>query len=113
MTVLIIENNLLWSRRLTLSLEAAGHIAVVASSWDSNPNVHPDVALVNLSNPSGQPTEQVKQLKANGVYVLGHAGHKEKDLIEAGKRAGCDQIVSNGQLTFKLAEILSRIANAR
>lgn len=65
-----------------------------------------DVAIVNLSQPSLKPFEAVRALKARGVRVLGHAGHKEKDLISEGMQAGCDRVVSNSELTFKLREII-------
>jgi hypothetical protein len=43
------------------------------------------------------------------MYVIGHAGHKEKSLLKQGEIAGCDKIVSNSMLTHKLGEILAQI----
>lgn len=110
MKVLLLESNLLWSRRLVMTLESAGHVAEVATLVPGDGAF--DVAIVNLSDPRVNPFEAVRELKQRGVLVFGHAGHKEKELIEEGQEAGCDRILSNGQLTFKLPEILSEFQHA-
>ena len=64
------------------------------------------VAIVNLGGRTFSATDVIRSLRAQGVRVIGHAGHKETDLLAAGRDAGCDQIVSNGSLTFHLPQIL-------
>lgn len=105
MTVLVFETNLFWSARLTKALAALGHEArVVAPGVPSNENG--DVALVNLGEAAYDPAVLVPRLRESGVYVIGHAGHKETELRELGKAAGCDRIASNSELTFKLEALL-------
>jgi len=102
--VLIIERNLIWSARLTNSLKALGHEAIVVdklpSEFDAN------IAIINLADPNSP----VALLQAAGVKIIAHAGHKEKDRLELGKAAGCDLVVTNSELTYKLPEILERLA---
>lgn len=109
MKVLVLESNLLWSSRLRKTLTAAGHDATVSDTLPEN--AAPDVAIVNLSNPKLDPFEAIRQLKRARTIVLGHAGHKEKELIQRGTEAGCDRVVSNGEITFKLPEILRALEN--
>ncbi|MDQ2985484.1 MAG: hypothetical protein M3R13_02025, partial [Armatimonadota bacterium] len=97
MKVLILEDNLLWSSRLKQTLTAFGHEPVVGSV-----PADCDVAILALGRPSM--AEDVAALKQLGAFVIGHAGHKEKELHAAGREAGCDRLASNSELTNKLPE---------
>jgi len=111
MRVLVYEDNLMWSSRLVQSLRGLGHEPVLLSKPDI---VEGEVAIVNLSSPKFDPEELVPVLVAAGIRVIGHAGHKEKDLIAMGKAAGCDHVASNSELSFKLEEVLARVtANSK
>lgn len=105
MRVLIYEDNLMWSARLRGSVQALGHEAVVV---DKMPESLPagEVAIVNLGSDRLPATELVPRLKAAGVHVVGHAGHKERPLTQLGNDLGCDQVVSNSTITFHLAKVL-------
>lgn len=108
MIVAICEDNLLWSVRLANGVRALGHDVKVV---DSTPTQIPgcDVAIVNLGARRFSPAELIPQLRELGAHVIGHAGHKEKELLEAGETDGCDSIVTNGMLAHKLADILNNI----
>lgn len=101
MKVLVFEPNLFWSARLLKSLEHLGHEAELVDEVRDG-----DVALVNLGAKELDPEKLVGALRERGVYVIGHAGHKEKDLREMGNRVGCDRIASNSEMTFKLKDLL-------
>lgn len=100
------EKNLMWSSKLLQSLRGLGHEALLADS------VQPaDVAIVNLSD---QPSrELIVGLRAAGVRVVGHAGHKETQLHEAGHELGVDLMVTNSELTFKIEETLASVLSPR
>ena len=103
MRVLVLEENLMWSSRLRQTLTAFGHEAIVATSPQPC-----DVAIIGLERKSM--SEDVAELKRLGVFVIGHAGHKEKELHAAGREAGCDRLATNGELTHKLPQILDQIS---
>ena len=103
MKVLILDNNLMWTKRLEKSLEALGHTFVTSTIVVDGEF---DKAIVNLSNSDLTPFDSVKVLRDRGVAVIGHAGHKEKHIWELGRQAGCDIIASNSELTFKLPQLL-------
>lgn len=105
MKVLVFEDNLFWSARLQKTLYAMGHeCEVLAAIPDSARDAR--VALVNLGLRIVEPAQLVPQLKALGIYVVGHAGHKETKLRKQGREMECDRIASNSEMTFKLGRIL-------
>lgn len=104
MRILIIERNLLWSARLANAARGLGHEAVVVDTLPAT--IEADVAIINLAEPDPR---VVQPLKAAGAKVLAHAGHKEQDRLELGRQAGCDLVVTNGELTHKLPEILAKL----
>lgn len=104
MRVLLYEDNLIWSSRLLKSLRSLGHDPVLLEK----PEVQEGpVAIVNLGSSQLEPCLLVPKLVEGGVVVIGHAGHKEKDLLELGKSSGCQVLATNSQITFKLDEVLS------
>lgn len=111
MRVLILEDNLMWGARLAQTVRGLGHEAVLLdkplADWEG------DVAIVNLGSDRLRADELVPALHAAGVYVIGHAGHKERPLLQFGRESGCDQVVSNSTLTFKLDELLATVSASR
>lgn len=104
--ILIFERNLIWSARLANTLTQLGHNPRVL---ERVPEEIPmaDIALVNLSETSFGLAELIPRLKDMGIRVIGHAGHKEKPLLEMGNEYGCDQVVSNSTITFKIQTLLA------
>ena len=104
---MIFEDNLVWSVRLKKAALALGHDAV---TLDRIPDDIPQAqaAIVNLGSDSLGVDVLLPLLKQKGIWTVGHAGHKEKALLEAGREAGCDLIASNSTLTFKLDQVLAK-----
>lgn len=94
----------MWSSRLSQSVKTLGHEPLVVTQIP--PGDPADVAILNLSSPEF--IDQVAALKEKGIYTIGHAGHKEKDLLELGRQAGCDRIATNSELTYKIESLLYR-----
>jgi hypothetical protein len=106
MKVWVFEDNLMWSSRLVQSLKALGHEALVTIAIPEDAQA--EVAILNLGSPTFK--DLVPALKQRGVYTIGHAGHKEKDLLKLGKEAGVDRIATNSELTYKIEAILKEVA---
>lgn len=104
MKVWVFEDNLMWSSRLAQSLRALGHEPVVTTSI---PEGSAEAAIVNLGSPGLK--ELVPALRERGVYTIGHAGHKEKELLQLGREAGCDAVATNSELTFKIEGLLEAV----
>ena len=108
MKVLVYEDNLMWSARLKNSLTKLGHEPRLRSKPVAEVA---DAAIVNLGAESLEPMTLVPALIAHAVVVIGHAGHKEKELHELGREAGCQILATNSELTFKLEQLLAKAAS--
>lgn len=105
MRVLVYEDNLLWSSRFVKSLRAFGHEPEVRTKPVAE---EAPLAIVNLGSSVLDPETLVPQLVALGVHVIGHAGHKEKEILELGRASGCQTVATNSEITFKLEELILR-----
>ncbi|MBX7132404.1 MAG: hypothetical protein K1X67_06975 [Fimbriimonadaceae bacterium] len=108
MKVLVFDDNLMWAPRLRQTLAGLGHEPIMLS-WVPEALPEAQVAIVNLSSSRLEVESLIRTLKAQGRYVIGHAGHKEVELREMGRVAGCDQILSNSQTTFSLEKALDLV----
>ena len=109
MRVLVYEDNLMWSSRLRNALTNLGHTPLLRSDGVAE---EADAAIVNLGAEKLDPPKLVPALSELGVTVIGHAGHKEKDLLALGREAGCHILATNSELTFKIESLLARAASA-
>lgn len=107
MKIWVFDDNLFWSSRLIGSLTGLGHEAATLTSLPSDGSTA-DVALVNLATEGAHAQELVPALRERGVRTIGFAGHKEKELLELGRAAGCDTVATNSEITFNLARVLGR-----
>ena len=108
MKVLVFDDNLMWAPRLKQTLTGLGHEPIMLSRVpETMPRAH--VAIVNLSSSRLEVESLIRTLKDQGRYVIGHAGHKELELRDMGRAAGCDQILSNSQTTFSLEKALDLV----
>lgn len=109
MRVLIFEDNLMWSARLRQSLAGLGHEPILVERLPQDLRSLPqaEAAILNLGSETLWSGELVNALKANGTWVVGHAGHKESGKLAAGREEGCDAVVSNSTLTWKLGDVLA------
>ncbi|HWP31838.1 MAG TPA: hypothetical protein VNK96_08995 [Fimbriimonadales bacterium] len=110
MKVIIADSNLLWSRRLEKTIRSLGHDVETIRS--ESPSPQGDLAIVNLAETSFSPFEMIQTLRDAGIPVIAFAGHKEKELWKRAQEAGADRIVSNGEIAFKLSNILSEFVHA-
>ncbi|MDR3687956.1 MAG: hypothetical protein P4L46_01160 [Fimbriimonas sp.] len=108
MRILVFEDNLLWSSRFVRTLKVLGHEPVVTTSIPEG-SLSGTVAIVNLGSTNMRPQELVPQLRERGAHVIGHAGHREKEILELGRSAGCDRVATNSEITFKIEALLDSL----
>ena len=108
MKVLVFESNLMWSSKLAQTLRGFGHEPVLLSNAAEIP-CGAQAAIINLGQPTPDPAELSAKLKAAGVPVIAHAGHKEKELMELGRSLNVDVLTTNSELTNKLPDILASL----
>lgn len=103
MKILVYEDNLMWSPRLAKTISSLGHEPIILRRPELQTG---DLAIVNLGDARFAPQTLVPALRAQGVHVIGHAGHKELELHELGRQIGCDQLATNRELTYSLGRLL-------
>ncbi len=81
--------------------------AVVLSAHDDPPE-DATLAIVHLDLPGLIEHDLVGRLKARGVHTIGHAGHKEKELLDRGKALGVDEVVTNSTLVHRIDTYFAR-----
>jgi len=109
MKVLVFEENLMWSSRLVQSLKAFGHEPLLRKGLPEDAE-GAEVAIINLGTKSPDPADLVASLHRLGVRVLAHAGHRETELLELGKRAGADRLATNRELTYQLPKLMDALS---
>jgi len=105
MKVLLFDDNLIWSVRFTQTLRALGHEPVQNQGIPEETDAQ--VAILNLGSPKIDAAALVPALQRLGVRVIGHAGHKEKELHALGRAVGCDVLATNRQITHDLGALLN------
>ena len=109
MTVLVLDSNLLWSARLTRALAALGHQAA------ASPRLPADLtgiqtAILNLNTPEPRLSEEAAALQAAGIFLIAHAGHKERDLLQKGRSLGIDLVVTHSTIAHHLGRVMDQAA---
>lgn len=98
----------MWSARIARALVALGH---TQQTFAALPTTVPDadLAIVNLGSESLPAKKLVPVLHEKGIFVVAHAGHKEKNLLEEGREVECNLVVSNSVIANKLAELIEQV----
>ncbi len=105
MTVWIFDENLLWSTRLQKGVESMGLESIVSTNLPDQ-SESAGIAIVNLGSKKCPPETFIPALRERGDYVIAHAGHKEKELLDLAKQFQVNHVVTNGELTHKLPQII-------
>lgn len=106
MSVVIYERNLMWGVRLRNAVATLGVPVAVRDHHQPEPAV---VAIVNLGDAPEALAPLIEALKAQGTYVLGHAGHKEQPLHKLGNEWGCHYVATNSEIANKLPKLLAQV----
>ena len=72
----------------------------------------PRLVVADLNLKSGDAVAAVRELRADpetrAVPIIGFLHDVQEELMAAGEAAGCDQVLSKGQLTRMLPDLLRR-----
>lgn len=111
-TVLVVENDLFFSSRIAGALKSMGLIPIVTSSESRIDETlaagAPALAIVDMAAGPLDPLAVIAKLKSPGVPVpvIAFGEHTNGVALEEARRAGCEQVVTNGKLTASLKELV-------
>jgi CheY-like chemotaxis protein len=73
----------------------------------------PELLILDLSDPSLEPLESVRELRANpalaDMHIIGFASHVDRDLRRTAAEAGCDVVVTRARIANELPDLLARL----
>lgn len=110
--ILVIEDDMLLSRRLRQALEQAGHQVTVEmtlkGAFHRNETEAFELMLVDLTLPDGSGLQFCRSLREKGsrIPLLIISGHVDDDSLEEGFEAGADDYIKK---PFSERELLARI----
>ena len=94
-TIVLLDDNLFTSARVSSALRARGQQVLVAKKVEAITAC--DIALINLGSRSLDGVALIEPLRAKfpGAKVLGFCGHLETEIRRAARAAGIDRLLTN------------------
>lgn len=116
-TVLVLADDLFWRTKIDHALKSSQTPGVFLDKpSDLEKSADParvGLVLVDLAI-KADPLPAIAALKKSprtkGITVVGYCEHKQTDLIEKGKAAGCDQVLPRSTFSQKLGELVLNFA---
>lgn len=118
MSIVYLTNDLMFSSRVAGAAKAAGVdvrvVGSVASLLDSLSNEGIRLVILDLTLPSLDPTTVLPEIRsaAANVSVIAYGPHVHEQKLAAAKDAGCDQVLSKGQFSSSITNLIDQIANS-
>ena len=111
-TILVLVPDLMFSTRIE---DAAKHLGYPIHSLEANDDADavfarwsPALLVVSLDAANWEHT--VQAAKRAGARVLAFGSHKNIDLMQAAKAAGCDEVVARSRMASELPNLLKKHA---
>jgi CheY-like chemotaxis protein len=108
-------HDLMFSSKVNAAAAASGQTMVwlprgqAVATWVTEQK--PDLLLIDLGNAKLDAVAAIAAVKGapetKNVIVIGYIGHEQAETIAAAKAAGADQVMSKGEFSRKLPDLLS------
>jgi DNA-binding response OmpR family regulator len=111
--IVVADDDLLFSARISSALESLGYHPVVVRTLDAFASAlaeAPAAAILNLASRQLDAIDAIRRAKAaaavRGVPLLGFCGHADIPRQTAARTAGCDVVATNGEVAGNLSRLL-------
>jgi CheY-like chemotaxis protein len=118
LTVIVADDDLLFSTRITSALTGLGHRPLRVDGLGAFRDAvyrAPDAAILNLAAFKFDALEAIRLAKGDprtrAVPLLGFCGHADAPRRAAAREAGCDLLATNGEVSASLPRLLERLLN--
>ena len=118
LSILVAGDDLLFETRIASAVTLLGHRPTVARTAPAFQNAlreRPDAAIVNLASKMDA-IEAIRRAKADPatrtIRVLGFCGHADTARRRAAQEAGCDRVVTNGEVSSNLPRLLEMLVGS-
>jgi CheY-like chemotaxis protein len=120
LAVIVADDDLLFSTRIASAVTACGHrprvVRTVAAFQDAL-RTRPAAAILNLACSRLDAIAAIRDAKTDPatrtIPLLGFCGHVDTSRQAAARSAGCDLVVTNGDVSSKLPRLLQALLGAR
>jgi DNA-binding response OmpR family regulator len=101
--------DLMFSTRVRDAARQHGHdCQIVTKATDVAGNLAgADLVVIDLMVPGGGALEAVSAAAASGVTVVAYGEHVQAEVLQAGRDAGADEVLTRSEFTRRLAALLS------
>jgi len=120
LTILVADDDLLFSTRIESAVTGCGHRARVVRTVPAFQNAlreGPDATIVNLAASQMDAVEAIRRAKTDPltrtIPVLGFCGHADASRRRAAQEAGCDRVATNGEVSNNLPRLLEMLLEQR
>lgn len=117
--IVVADDDLLLSSRVSASVERLGYRAVVvrsAEALDAAVQHRPRAVIVNLALRAFDASGAIRRIKAGGatrdIPLLGFCGHRDAERARAATAAGCDAVTTNGVIAADLSRVLQALLDS-
>ena len=109
MKVLACIRDLMFSTRVRDAARQHGHeCQIVTKASDVAANLAgADLVVIDLMVPGGGALDAVSAAVAGGVTVVAYGEHVQADVLQAGRDAGADEVLTRSEFTRRLGKLLS------
>jgi len=111
--IVVADDDLLFSSRISAALESLGYRPIVVRSPDAFRRellLAPVGGIVNLAMRRFDAAAAIRDAKGDAgtrrVPLLGFCGHRDAGRQAAAREAGCDMVVTNGTISVALERLL-------
>jgi PleD family two-component response regulator len=116
-TVLVLVDDLFWRTKIDHALKSSQTPGVFLDSpADLEKKADPTrtgLVLVDLAlkhDPLAAISALKKTPRTRGIWIVGYCEHRQTELIEKAKKAGCDQVLPRSTFSQKLGDIILKYA---
>ena len=114
--ILAVLDDLMFTSKIKTAASRLGVSIAFARSAESAlaemRKMPPSLVILDLNHQRADPLALVAEMKADPalatVQTLGYVSHVQKDVIDAARAAGVDQVLARSAFSAELPEILSR-----
>ena len=117
--IILAGTNLFFSEKLSAQLRRGGYSVLSESSFEGIRNHLASgisAVVLDLASRGMDAVDLIRKLKASPetakIPLVGFCGHKDGDLIESARSAGCDLVTTNGTVSSDLPGLLREIGGA-
>jgi CheY-like chemotaxis protein len=113
LTVIVADDDLLFSTRIAAAVTACGHrpqVVRTVTAFQEALREHPAAAILNLASSHLDAIAAIRDAKTDPtgqtIPLLGFCGHADAPRQAAARDAGCDLVVTNGEIATQLPRLL-------